>query len=133
MAQLPGVLRVARRHPDVPILVDHCAYPDLSGGAGYPNARPLFDLADAANVHVKLSTMVFERARADGVAPSDFTGALVAAFGAERIMWASDLTVHQRSYAELVAEADEACGGLSDPERELVLGTSAARLWWPTR
>lgn len=129
--QLPGVLRAARRHRHVPVLVDHCGFPDLSGGPGYPRARALFELSDAPNVFLKLSAHVFDRAREAGLAPRDVTGALVGAFGAERIMWASDLTVQSRSYAELLADADAACAGLCERERNLVLGEAASALWWP--
>lgn len=130
--QLPGVMRAARRHGDLSVLVDHCGFPDLSGGPGYPEARPLFELADAPNVHVKLSTQVWAQARRDGASPRAFTEAIVGAFGAPRVMWASDLTVHGRPYAELVAEAHEACAGLRWRERDQVLGDSAAALWWPS-
>jgi len=46
-------------------------------------------------------------------------------------MWASDLTVHDRSYAELIGEAEAACAELTEAQRMLVLGDAAAALWWP--
>lgn len=128
---LPGVLRAAKRHPGLPVLVDHCAYPDLSGGPGYPRATGLFALAEAGNVHLKLSTQVFGLARDAGVALPRLTEDLVGAFGAARVMWASDLTIQPRSYAEVLADAVEACAGLPSGERALVLGEAAARMWWP--
>lgn len=129
--QLPTLLPVAKRHPDVPILVDHCAYPDLSGGPGYPNARGLFALGEAGNVHLKLSTHVFDLARQGGAPLPRLAEDLVADFGAGRIMWASDLTVQERSYAEVLADAHEACSGLSAPDRDKILGETAAAFWWP--
>jgi len=128
---LPSVLRAAKKHPGLAVLVDHCAYPDLSGGAGYPNATGLFALAEAGNIRLKLSSHVFGLAREAGVALSQITEDLVRAFGASRIMWASDLTVQSRSYAEVFGDAEEACGGLPDAERAQVLGGTAERMWWP--
>lgn len=129
---LPALGRAAMRHPGLTVLVDHCAYPDLSGGAGYPNATGLFALADAGNVHLKLSSHVFGLARDAGVALGRVTEDLVAAFGPARVMWASDLTVQPRSYAEVVADAEEACAGLPGADRASVLSGNAARMWWPT-
>jgi predicted TIM-barrel fold metal-dependent hydrolase len=129
--QLPGVMRAARRHPEPVFFVDHCGFPDFSDGPGYPHAQSLFRLADAPNVSVKLSTHVFERARDGGATPREVTDAIVAAFGAERVMWASDVSVQERPYAELVAEAESACAGLTERQRRLVLGETAARVWWP--
>jgi hypothetical protein len=37
-----------------------------------------------------------------------------------------------RVYAECVAEAELACAGLSGDDRALVLGDSAAAMWWPS-
>lgn len=129
---LPGVLRAAKRHPGLAVLVDHCAYPDLSGGPGYPNATGLFDLSDAGNVRLKLSTHVFGLAREAGVALGAITEDLVGAFGAGRIMWASDLTVQPRPYAAVLGDAEEACAGLSGADRAQVMGEVALRMWWPT-
>lgn len=128
---LPVVRRAAMRHPGLAVLVDHCGFPDLSGGPGYPNARDLFALAEAGNVRLKLSTQVFGLARDGGVALPRLTEDLVADFGADRVMWASDLTVQPRPYAEVLGDAGEACSGLSSAERALVMGECAAAMWWP--
>ena len=55
----------------------------------------------------------------------------MAEFGAARVMWASDYSVLGLVYADCVAESEEACAGLSAPDRALVLGDTAAALWWP--
>jgi L-fuconolactonase len=115
----------------VAVLVDHCAFSDFSGGPGYPRAKELFALADAANVHLKLSAYVYHLGREAGADPGQMTEAIVVAFGAERVMWASDLSTQARPYEVLLSEAEEACAGLSPGQRSLVLGDSAAALWWP--
>ena len=105
---------------------------DFSGGRDYPNARALFALAAAPNVHVKLSNYVWHLASSAGADPRSVTTALVQAFGAARIMWASDLTVHDAPYADLIGDAEAACADLTDEQRVLVLGDAAAALWWPS-
>jgi predicted TIM-barrel fold metal-dependent hydrolase len=129
-AQLPALLPVAQRHPDVPVVVDHCGFPDFAGGDDFPNAASLFALAAAPNVHVKLSTHVFDLAQSADVTPRAVTNRIVDAFSANRVMWASDLTVSERTYEELLATAEDACSDLSDADRDLVLGEAACRVWW---
>ena len=129
--QLPALLRAAERHRWLSFLLDHCGFSDFSGGDDYPNARALFALASAPNVHVKISNHVWHLASSAGLRPPSVTRALVQSFGAERVMWASDLTVHDRDYADLIAEAEAACVDLTDAQRMLVLGDAAAALWWP--
>jgi L-fuconolactonase len=131
-ADLPFLLRAAERHPQVPFLLDHCGMPDLSGGPSYPNATNLFDLAEAPNVSVKLSTHVFSHAREGGSTAEEITRRLVDVFGAARVMWASDYSVRGLAYSDCVAEADQACAGLLAADRELVLGGAAAAMWWPS-
>ena len=130
--QLPALARAAARHPHVSFLLDHCGFSDFSGGDDFPHAGHLFALAGVPNVHVKLSNYVWQLATAAGAAPHSVTRALVGAFDATRVMWASDLTVHDRPYAELIAVAEAACADLTETEKAYVLGESASALWWPT-
>ena len=129
--QLPALQKAAARHPGLSFLLDHCGFADFSGGLDFPNAGGLFGLASVPNVHVKVSNHVWHLASSTGANPRSVTTALVESFGAARVMWASDLTVHDRTYADLIAEADSACADLTDAERALVLGDAAAALWWP--
>jgi L-fuconolactonase len=130
--QLPALGRAATRHPDLPFLLDHCGFSDFSGGDDFPNAGHLFALAAVPNVHVKLSHYVWQLATAADAEPRSVTRALVQAFDATRVMWASDLTVHDHPYAELIAVAEAACSELTEMEMAYVLGESATALWWPT-
>ncbi|MEO5839543.1 MAG: amidohydrolase family protein [Acidimicrobiales bacterium] len=128
--QLPALQRAAKRHLAWPFLLDHCGFSDFSGDSDFPNARALFALAAQPNVHVKVSNHVWHLAASSGAQPRSVTRALVDAFGGSRIMWASDLTVHDRSYADLIDEAEAACADLTAAQRTLVLGDAAAALWW---
>ena len=42
---LAGLPALVERAGDVPVAIDHCAFPDLTGGPPYPRARPLFEMA----------------------------------------------------------------------------------------
>jgi L-fuconolactonase len=130
-AHLPRLLEAAKRHPDIPFLLDHCGMPDLSGGPSYPNAKNLFALSDATNISVKLSTHVFTQAKQGGSTAAEITNHLVDTFGASRVMWASDYSVLGLVYADCVAEVEEACSGLPLAARDLVLGDAANAMWWP--
>ena len=91
---LPALLRFARRHPALPVVIDHGAKPDIAAG-GSPGWRDrLAALSDLPRVEVKLSGLVTEagpRTGADELAP--YVAELLALFGAERVMWGSDWPV----------------------------------------
>ena len=89
---LPSLLRLALRHPDLSIVIDHAAKPvpgDLDGWS-----QQIEMLAQLPNVCCKLSGLLTELppgAAADDIAP--IFAHLWSAFGAERLIWGSDWPV----------------------------------------
>lgn len=128
--EVPGLPRLLERFPDARVALDHCGFPDLTGGLRYPAARPLFDLAAFPNVHLKVSTIALDHARDGGGDPRDFVEALAVAFGPDRLQWGSDWSqTHDRAFAELVADAHRSFGVLGDDAR-WPLGESAREFWF---
>jgi predicted TIM-barrel fold metal-dependent hydrolase len=124
---LPRLARVLARRPGVPAVLDHCGFPDVQGGPPFAGAESLFALAEHAGLHLKVTSYVLEAAGAHAPA---FVEALIAAFGAERLVWGSDYPqTHDRPYAELLALARSACSGLRESDQARVLGANALRLW----
>jgi predicted TIM-barrel fold metal-dependent hydrolase len=123
-SQLPALGSVLGRFRDIPVALDHCGFPDLAGGPGFPNAEPLFALAGRANLHLKVSCHVLEELDE----PAGFVNRLAAAFGAERLMWGSDFPqTHDRPYAELVDLGRHSASGLSPIDQRAFLGDNACR------
>src|SRR5687767_1502948 len=54
----PTILGVARRFPDLTIVVDHLGHPVAEEAPGFVSSVPFFELADLPNVHVKVSNHV---------------------------------------------------------------------------
>jgi L-fuconolactonase len=127
---LPLVPDLLDRVGDIPIALDHCAFPDLRGGPPYPRARSLFEVAALPNVHVKVSTNALDQATKAGGDPRDFVSSLVEAYGPERLQWGSDWSqTHDRPYAELVAYARHAFSVIPDDDRGWVEGDAARQFW----
>jgi len=125
---LAAVVRLLERFPQTRMVIDHLS--NLSAEQGPPDYgldAPLAALIPHANVSLLVSTINLGRLTADGVAPAPVVERLVGAFGAERIMWGSDIGQSQRSYAEMRALADAAVATLSENDRQRVLdGTGRA-------
>jgi predicted TIM-barrel fold metal-dependent hydrolase len=130
----PGIATVAEiatRHPNLKLIVDH---------AGMPG-RPLYQSLDAAiddvvalaayeNVAVKTSAMyssVDERFPFPSL--HEPIRRLVAAFGAERTFWGTNViyTPPTYTYKEAVDLVTETVTGLSDGEREWIMGRALAK------
>jgi L-fuconolactonase len=124
---LPRLDAMLARHPGVPVVLDHCGFPELHGGPPFPGLEPLLALSDHGGLHLKVTSHVLEGA---GAAAGAFVERLVATFGAGRLVWGSDYPqTHDRTYAELVALGRDACAGLAPADRAGVLGENALRLW----
>jgi L-fuconolactonase len=119
--QLPALQRVLRRHPNARVSLDHCGFPDPL------DPKPLFALADEANLHCKVSSIVLDSM---GEKAPAFIEQLVSHFGAERVMWGSDFSqTHDRSYRELVALARRSFGGLSEAQQQQCFVDTPRALW----
>ena len=124
--RLDALRAVVMRAPAVPVVVDHCAFPDMAGD----DERALFTLADLASVHLKVTTLVLAGWEAQGRA-AGMIDRLVAAFGADRLCWGSDHPQHQGlTYSQKLMLARRVTADLDDGQRAKFFAGTAASLGW---
>lgn len=145
---LPALKRIARMFPDLPILIDHVgtAYAasnyemEYARDQGRPYVLPgppdfgivgTVDIfADCPNVYFKLTEINFERLEEVALAPARMIRRLADSFGAERLVWGSDVGQSLRwPYPEKAAKARAAADHLDAAERALFLHDNAARIY----
>ena len=129
---LPGILALCDRHPDLPVVVDHAAKPDIASGEFGPWAAGMARLARETAALCKLSGLVTE-------AGPDWTvetlrpvmDRLLEWFGPSRLMWGSDWPVVELAggYRAWRQATDMLLSELSELERDLVLGGTAIRFY----
>jgi L-fuconolactonase len=111
---LPDLAAVVEYRPEVPIALDHCAFPDLP------------------EVHLEVTSYVLEMAERDEGDPAPIVERLATAFGANRLAWGSDHPQDRRlTYAGKVELAHHATRTLGPAERDAVLAGTALHLWFP--
>lgn len=126
-----GLAALAAGHPSVGLWVDHWGFCRPVGGEGAWEA--LLRLGAAApRLGLKLSAPF----RVSNVAApyGDLAGwaaQAVGVFGADRLMWGSDWPYVEEAggYAAAWAAADVVLGGVSDADRALILGGTAAAVY----
>jgi L-fuconolactonase len=125
---------IARRHPNMKLLIDHMGYPHLDQG---PEPwQPIVDLAHHPNLHVKISDV---KGRSQQAFPfvdmHDYVMSLVNAFGAERCLWGTGYPGDHRTKHNWLSLADElrlvreGFDFLTDSQRDRILGGTAAEVW----
>jgi L-fuconolactonase len=127
--QAAAALDVARRLPEVSLVLDHAGKPDIADGTWEPWASWITDLAALPNVSVKLSGLVTEAA--PDWKPADvlpYARHVLSAFGPNRTMYGSDWPVCTLAATpgQVTALAEEALG---PGERLEVFGETARSIY----
>jgi predicted TIM-barrel fold metal-dependent hydrolase len=123
---------IAAEHPQLPILIHHLGTPGL-GAERERDLPALLALAAHQSVGVKVSGFPYNSARAwDYPYPDaiDLFTRVLAAFGPERLYWASDFPAsrHQLTYRQSLEVVREHFAFAGEAVVAAILGGSAARL-----
>lgn len=129
---LPHIRTLAGRYPELRIVIDHGAKPDIAAGQWQPWAAALADIALRTTALCKLSGLLTE------AGPSPAPGAtrrwaahVLACFGASRTVWGSDWPVLELAgtYAGWHAESLDLMTHLNTVEQAAVMGGNARRFY----
>lgn len=126
---LARVAGLAKRFPQVRIVIDHFGRPDLSDGAPYKTASAHFGLAPFENIHVKLTPRTFVDDLKGDATPETFFPQLVETFGAHRLAWGSNFPASESSLAKNLARARQCLSILSTDDQHAIFATTAQSLY----
>lgn len=130
---LKHAVTVAERFPELKLVIDHLAKPDIKDAVTEGWIENFVAAAKFKNVYCKLSGMVTE---ADWCRwkPSDlrpYVDAALENFGAERCMFGSDWPVCElaASYQQVFDALEECLDGCSSQEKSRILGANAIEFY----
>ncbi|HQR12170.1 MAG TPA: amidohydrolase family protein [Casimicrobiaceae bacterium] len=131
-AQLPALLTMLERHPDLPVVIDHGAKPDIANGMWEPWASSMRAAAANPRVRCKLSGLATEAGpnwTIETLRP--YVAHLLDCFGAQRLMWGSDWPVVNLSgsYQRWFAATRALLAGLTPEERAAIMGGTARKFY----
>lgn len=126
---LPQVAALAKQFPDVPILLDHLARPDVSDGAPYEKSQKLFELGALKSVHLKITPRIMDESKKGKATPETFFPKLVEIFGADRLVWGSNFPTWPGPLTENVQTALSTLSMLSEADREWIFAKTAQKLY----
>jgi L-fucono-1,5-lactonase len=125
---LPTLRRLLARHPDLRVVIDHAAKPEIAAGRREPWASDMAALARETRAWVKLSGLVTEDGpgwSVDRLRP--YVDHLLDSFGPERLIFGSDwpVVLLRTGYAEWLAAVRTLLVGLEHAAQNRVLGLNA--------
>jgi L-fuconolactonase len=124
--------RLIERHPNLPIVIDHAAKPEIAAGHHDSWRRDMAVIAGFDHVHCKFSGLITEAAMGAGLdAIRPYAETLLELFGPHRLIFGSDwpvLTTH-RDYATWWDWVHRLTAGLSKLEQEAIFGVNACAFY----
>ena len=144
---LPALKFIAQQVPTLRIIIDHVGTahtastpemrkyvaagfdPTLPGAPDYGIDTTIAMFDAMPQVHFKITEIVLDRLADQRLEPATFVRLLADRFGAERLMWGSDLGQSEKSYDVKAAMARDAATALSADERHQFFHGTAARIY----
>jgi len=131
---LPVVEQLCERHPRTPVVIDHCARIGTDGEIRDTDVTALCRLARFPHTHVKLSAFyALGRKQPPYTDLAPMLRRLRDAFGAERLMWASDCPFQvqgDHTYAASIALIRGRLDFLTDSDRDWILRRTAEKVFF---
>jgi L-fuconolactonase len=126
---LPQVVSLAKRFPNVPIILDHLGRPDVTDGPPYAKAQSLFDLADIPSIYMKLTPRIMGDSVSGQATAETLFPKLVEVFGARRMAWGSNFPTSPGELSEILATAQQRLATLTQDDRDWIFGKTAQTLY----
>jgi len=126
---LDAILRTARQFARTPIVLDHLGWPAVTGAPGFGFANYPSGLTDQPNVFFKLTTGNLNILEEAHIPAQAVLRRAVDRYGAQRVLWGSDMGSSAGSYAEMVRRARAAGAALTTAERRQVFGETGRSLF----
>jgi L-fuconolactonase len=123
---------LAARFPNVNIVLDHIGFP-------HPETLPAtfgltpdhLALAKRKNVYYKYTTLLVEQVRDAKVSLKDFMSHMVSVYGADHMVWGSDMGNSEVDLNEYVRYALESTDGLTLSQRKDIFYNTARKVFIP--
>jgi L-fuconolactonase len=126
---LTQVAGLAKRFPNVPIVLDHLGRPDVTDGPPYKRASSLFGLAPFENVFLKLTPRIFGDVRKGEASAETFFPRLAEAFGSNRLAWGSNFPASEKRMKDNLVVAQNCLACLSAGDQSWIFAKTARRLY----
>ena len=126
---IPAILDLARRYPDVRIVLDHLLEPEMDEGEHFGLDARYEQLAGHERIFLKFTSINLDICREAGIPADRVLRRAVDLFGADHLMWGSDIGTSSGTYADMVQRMVEASRLLSADEQRRVWHDTGRRVF----
>jgi predicted TIM-barrel fold metal-dependent hydrolase len=123
---------LARRYPNVNIVLDHVGFPQPKALPATQGLTPEhIALAKLPNVYYKYTTLLIEQFHTQNIDPKPFVEFIVKTYGADKMVWGSDVGNTPGSMFAWVQYALDSASGLTQAQQKAMFHDTANRIFVP--
>jgi predicted TIM-barrel fold metal-dependent hydrolase len=113
---IPAIMDLARRYPDVRVVLDHLLEPEMDEGEHFGLDERYEKLAQCPNIYFKFTSINLDICREADIPADQVLRRAADLYGADRLMWGSDIGTSSGTYKEMVDRFLDAASVLSSDE-----------------
>ena len=126
---IPAILDLARDFPDVRIVLDHLLEPEMEEGEHFGLDERYEKLGGRANIFLKFTSINLDICREAGIPAGKVLRRAVDLFGADHVMWGSDIGTSSGTYKDMVQRMLDASVLLMPAEQRAVWHDTGRRVF----
>lgn len=125
------IAQFADRYPNVRIILDHIGFPRAEISDTFGLSPEHLALASHKNVYYKYTTLLIERLQEAALPADDFLHYVVDVYGADHIVWGSDVGNSEGDFLTFVHHALESARGLPLEQQRAIFYDTATTVFLP--
>ncbi|MBH1963366.1 MAG: amidohydrolase [Comamonadaceae bacterium] len=126
---IPALIALSEKYPNVRIVLDHLLEPEMDEGEHFGLDERYETLSAVKNISFKWTSINLDICREMGIPADKVLRRAVDLYGADRLMWGSDIGTSSGTYKDMVQRAIDSTALLSDAEKRAVFHDTGRRIF----
>lgn len=126
---IPAILELSERYPNARIVLDHLLEPELHDGEHFGLDERWEKLAGRERIFFKFTSINLDHCREEGYPANQVLRRAVDLFGADHVMWGSDIGTSSGTYKDMVQRMIAASDLLTPAEQRAVWHDTGRRVF----
>jgi predicted TIM-barrel fold metal-dependent hydrolase len=126
---IPAIIELSERFPDARIVLDHLLEPEMEEGEHYGLDERYETLAGRERISFKFTSINLDICREAGIPADKVLRRAVDLFGADHVMWGSDIGTSSGTYKDMVQRMVDASRLLTTEEQRAVWHDTGRRIF----
>lgn len=126
---VPAIIDLARKYPDIRLVLDHLLEPEMHEGDHFGLDERYQKLSGEKNIFFKFTSINLDICREENIPAEKVLRRAVDMFGADQVMWGSDIGTSSGTYKEMVQRFLDSAVLLSDAEKRAVYHDTGKRVF----